>query len=63
MRMELTTDDRLAIQDLCARACHTLDFDAPDGFAGLFVPGGVFQRRTASVPGASSPFAIRAMSS
>jgi hypothetical protein len=31
--MELTADDRLAIAELCARACHALDFNDPDGFA------------------------------
>jgi hypothetical protein len=43
--MELTADDRFAIQDLCALACHALDFGDPDGFADLFLPDGSFQRR------------------
>jgi hypothetical protein len=44
-QMELTAEDRLAIIDLCGRACHALDFNDPDGFARLFVPDGAFQRR------------------
>jgi hypothetical protein len=49
--MDLTADDRLAIQELCARACHTIDFDDAEGYAGLFLPDGVFQRRAAASAG------------
>jgi hypothetical protein len=49
--MDLSADDRLAIQELCARACHTLDFDDADGYAALFEQDGVFQRRAAASAG------------
>jgi cyanophycinase-like exopeptidase len=50
-RMELTVQDRLSIQDLCARACHTIDFNDPDGYASLYAPDGAFQRRAAASAG------------
>src|SRR5271155_122279 len=49
--MELTVEDRLSITELCARACHCLDFNEPDGYASLFVPDGAFQRRAAQRAG------------
>ena len=49
--MDLTADDRLAIIELCGLACHALDFNDPDGFAGLFVPGGAFQRQASQRAG------------
>lgn len=45
--MELTTADRLEIAELCARACHYLDFDEPDRYAGLFTADGWFRRQAA----------------
>lgn len=54
--MELTADDRLAIDELCARACHALDFNDPEGYADLFLPDGVFQRRTAPQAGGEVVF-------
>ncbi len=54
--MELTTDDRLAIGELCARACHLLDFNDPDGYVGLFLPDGVFQRRASPSAGGEVMF-------
>jgi SnoaL-like domain len=56
MGMELTADDRLAIQELCARVCHTLDFDDPDGYAALFRPDGVFQRQASQAAGGAILF-------
>jgi len=49
--MDLSADDRLAIHELCARACHTIDFDDADGYAALFRPDGVFQRQAAASAG------------
>jgi len=45
--MDLTAEDRLAIIELSSLASHALDFNDPDGFAGLFAPGGFFQRQAA----------------
>jgi hypothetical protein len=56
MRMELTADDRLAIQELCARACHTIDSGDPDGYAELFRPDGVFQRQASAAGGGAIIF-------
>jgi hypothetical protein len=56
MGMELTADDRLAIQELCARACHTIDFDDADGYAALFLPDGVFQRQASQRAGGAILF-------
>jgi hypothetical protein len=56
MGMELTADDRLAIGELCARACHTIDFDDADGYAALFLPDGVFQRQASQRAGGAILF-------
>ena len=58
--MELTADDRLAIQELCARACHTIDFDDADGYAALFLADGVFQRQASQRAGGAILFRHRA---
>lgn len=54
--MELTADDRLAIGELCARACHTIDFDDAAGYAALFLPDGVFQRQASQRAGGAILF-------
>lgn len=54
--MELTTDDRLSIAELCSRACHALDFNDPDGYADLFTSRGVFQRQASAAAGSEIIF-------
>ena len=54
--MELTADDRFAIDELCARACQALDFNDPEGYVALFLPDGVFQRRTSPHAGGEVVF-------
>lgn len=38
--MELTSDDRFAIQDLYARYCHTVDLNDAEGWADTFTEDG-----------------------
>ena len=40
--MEQQWIDKLAIQELCARYCHTIDSQDSDGRADCFTPDGVF---------------------
>jgi uncharacterized protein (TIGR02246 family) len=35
--------DRFAIQDLCARYCHTIDSQDSEGWAQCFAPDGIFE--------------------
>ena len=35
--------EKLAIQELCARYCHTIDSQDPEGWAQCFTPDGVFE--------------------
>ncbi len=41
--MRLTPDDQVAITDLLARYCLTLDFDDVDGWVGLFTPDAKYE--------------------
>ncbi|MGE3962121.1 MAG: nuclear transport factor 2 family protein [Dehalococcoidia bacterium] len=43
--MPLTTDDRLAIQELLARYNHAIDFGTPEDWAATFAPDGTFESR------------------
>ena len=43
--MPLTTDDRLAIQDLVARYNHAIDGADPEGWAATFASDGTFESR------------------
>ena len=35
--------EKLAIQELCARYCHTIDSQGPEGWARCFAPDGAFE--------------------
>jgi uncharacterized protein (TIGR02246 family) len=41
--MEQEWIEKLAIQDLCARYCHTIDSQDSDGWADCFTPEGIFE--------------------
>ena len=43
--MQLTTDDRFAIQDLIARYNHAIDGGTPEDWAATFAPDGTFESR------------------
>ena len=49
--MPLTTDDRLAIQDLIARYNHAIDGGDPEGWAATFAPDGTFESLVAFARG------------
>src|SRR6516164_7345247 len=41
--MEQEWIEKLAIQELCARYCHTIDSQDSDGWADCFTPEGIFE--------------------
>jgi SnoaL-like domain len=41
--MEQEWFEKLAIQELCSRYCHTIDSQDSDGWADCFTPDGIFE--------------------